>query len=91
VTPALRLGEKARIGWYEAHFLEDLRKLLGVEPVKDSEGNVIQEPALSLWANFRQRALDTAMVRSPRNGLEDRNRIAGAIKTSAGSCGDFLD
>lgn len=42
--------------------LEDLRKLLGVESVKDAEGNIIQEPALSLWANFRQRALDTAIV-----------------------------
>jgi plasmid replication initiation protein len=42
--------------------LEDLRKPLGLELVKDSEGNVIQEPALSLWANFRQRALDTAIA-----------------------------
>jgi hypothetical protein len=42
--------------------LEDLRKLLGVESVKDAEGNIIQEAALSLWANFRQRAVDTAMM-----------------------------
>jgi hypothetical protein len=42
--------------------LEDLRKLLGLESVKDAEGNVIQEAALSLWANFRQRALDIGIL-----------------------------
>jgi plasmid replication initiation protein len=42
--------------------LEDLRKLLGLESVKDAEGNLLQEAPLSLWANFRQRALDTAIV-----------------------------
>jgi hypothetical protein len=42
--------------------LEDLRKLLGVESVKDADGNIIQEPALSLWANFRQRALDPPIL-----------------------------
>jgi plasmid replication initiation protein len=42
--------------------LEDLRKLLGVESVKDAEGNIIQESTLSLWANFRQRALDIAIL-----------------------------
>jgi plasmid replication initiation protein len=26
------------------------------------EGNVIQEPPLPVWANFRQRALDTAIL-----------------------------
>jgi plasmid replication initiation protein len=42
--------------------LEDLRKLLGLESVKDAEGNVVQEAPLSLWANFRQRALDVAIL-----------------------------
>lgn len=42
--------------------LEDLRKILGLESVKDGEGNILQEPPLPIWANFRQRALDTAMV-----------------------------
>jgi hypothetical protein len=57
------LSEKVRIGRRKKRIsLEDLRKLLGVESVKDAEGNIIQEAALSLWANFRQRALDTAMV-----------------------------
>jgi hypothetical protein len=42
--------------------LEDLRKLLGLELVKDADGNMVQEAPLSLWANFRQRALDIAML-----------------------------
>jgi plasmid replication initiation protein len=41
--------------------LEDLRKLLGLESVKDAEGNIVQEAPLSLWANFRQRSLDVAI------------------------------
>jgi Initiator Replication protein len=46
-------GEKARHGWKE---------VLGLESVKDAEGNVIQEAPLPIWANFRQRALDIAML-----------------------------
>jgi hypothetical protein len=42
--------------------LEDLRKVLGLELVKDAEGNVIQEPPFPVWANLRQRALDTAIA-----------------------------
>jgi plasmid replication initiation protein len=42
--------------------LEQLRKVLGLESIKDTEGNVIQEAPLPVWANFRQRALDTAVV-----------------------------
>ena len=42
--------------------LDDLRRLLGLESVKDAEGNIIQEAPLSLWANFRQRALDVAIL-----------------------------
>ena len=42
--------------------LEDLRKVLGLESVKDTDGNVIKEPPLPIWANFRQRALDTAIA-----------------------------
>jgi plasmid replication initiation protein len=30
--------------------------------VKDVDGKTIKEPPLSLWANFRQRALDPAML-----------------------------
>jgi plasmid replication initiation protein len=42
--------------------LEDLRKVLGLETVKDAEGSVIQEPPLPVWANFRQRSLDVAIT-----------------------------
>ena len=57
-------------GWAKNHVkagttsisLEDLRKVLGLESIKDAEGNVIQEPPLPIWANFRQRALDTAIL-----------------------------
>lgn len=42
--------------------LEDLRKVLGLESVKDADGNIIQEAPLSLWANFRQRSLDVAIL-----------------------------
>jgi hypothetical protein len=42
--------------------LEELRKVLGLESVKDAEGKIIQEAPLPVWANFRQRALDIAVV-----------------------------
>jgi plasmid replication initiation protein len=42
--------------------LEQLRKVLGLESVKDADGNIIQEAPLPIWANFRQRALDVAIL-----------------------------
>ena len=36
--------------------------MLGLESVKDADGNIIQEAPLPVWANFRQRALDVAVV-----------------------------
>ena len=42
--------------------LEQLRKVLGLESVQDAEGRIIQEAPLPVWANFRQRALDTAIA-----------------------------
>ena len=42
--------------------LEQLRKVLGLDPVKDVGGNVIREARLAPWANFRQRALDIAIA-----------------------------
>jgi plasmid replication initiation protein len=41
---------------------EQLRKVLGLESVKDAVGNIIQEAPLAVWANLRQRALDTAIT-----------------------------
>ena len=37
--------------------------MLGLESVKDATGNIIQEAPLAVWANLRQRALDTAMIK----------------------------
>jgi plasmid replication initiation protein len=42
--------------------VEQIRKVMGLESVKDAAGNVIQEAPLPIWANFRQRALDTAIA-----------------------------
>lgn len=42
--------------------LEEARKLFGLETVKDANGKIIRESPLSLWGNFRQRALNTAMA-----------------------------
>ena len=42
--------------------LEQLRKVLGLGSAKDTDGNIIQEAPLPVWANLRQRALDTAMT-----------------------------
>ena len=41
--------------------LATLRKILGLEDVKDNSGKVIQDAPLELWANLRQRALDVAL------------------------------
>lgn len=42
--------------------LEELRKVIGLGSVKNVDGKIIKEPPLSLWANFRQRALDPAIL-----------------------------
>jgi len=41
--------------------LEELRRVFGLESVKDTEGNVIKEAPLPVWANFQQRALEVAL------------------------------
>ena len=41
--------------------LPQIRKVLGLESVKDADGKIIREAPLPVWANFRQRALDTAI------------------------------
>jgi plasmid replication initiation protein len=42
--------------------LEELRRVFGLEPIKDPEGNVIKEAPLPVWANFQQRAIDVAIL-----------------------------
>ena len=42
--------------------LEHLRTVLGLDSVKDADGNIIREARLAAWANFRQRALNVAIA-----------------------------
>jgi plasmid replication initiation protein len=42
--------------------LEELRSVLGLDSVKDADGNVVREARLAAWANFRQRALNIAIA-----------------------------
>ena len=102
---ALRSQYALRLyGWAKKHVeagttsisLEDLRKVLGLESVKDTDGNVIKEPPLPIWANFRQRALDVAilginnniskrLVHSPVIGLGDGHHTSvhgGGLKAT---------
>jgi plasmid replication initiation protein len=60
--------------------LEELRKVLGLESVKDAAGNLIQEPPLPIWANFRQRALDTAIAEI--NEKTDLNILLESLERS---------
>ena len=41
--------------------LEELRRVFGLESIKDAQGNIIKEAPLPIWANFQQRALDVAI------------------------------
>jgi hypothetical protein len=54
------VGQKVRLRRYEAHHFG--RAVLGLESVKDAEVKVIQNAPLPVWANFRQRALDVAIL-----------------------------
>ena len=46
---------------YKRVSLATLRKILGLEAIKDNSGRVVQEAPLELWANVKQRALDQAL------------------------------
>jgi hypothetical protein len=41
--------------------LATLRKILGLEDVKDNSGKVVQDAPLEFWSNVKQRALDHAL------------------------------
>jgi hypothetical protein len=41
--------------------LANLRKILGLEDIRDESGNLVQEAPLEAWANVKQRALDHAL------------------------------
>jgi plasmid replication initiation protein len=46
---------------YKRVSLAILRKILGLEHIKDNSGRVVQDAPLELWANVKQRALDQAL------------------------------
>jgi hypothetical protein len=56
--------------------LEQLRKVLGVELVRDADGKTIKEAPLPVWANFRQRSLDTAIT-----GINEKMDVNIEIKS----------
>jgi plasmid replication initiation protein len=61
--------------------LEQLRKVLGLESVKDAAGNIIKEAPLPVWANLRQRALDTAIREI--NKKTDLNIVLQSLERSS--------
>jgi plasmid replication initiation protein len=46
---------------YKRVSLATLRKVLGLEEIKDNSGRVVQEARLKIWENVKQRALDVAL------------------------------
>jgi plasmid replication initiation protein len=46
---------------YKRVSLATLRKILGLEEIKDNSGRVVQQAPLELWANVKRRALDPAL------------------------------
>jgi hypothetical protein len=46
---------------YKRVSLATLRKILGLEDIRDNSGRVVQEAPLEVWANVKQRALDPAL------------------------------
>jgi hypothetical protein len=54
--------------------LEELRKVLGLESVRDAEGNIIHQAPLSLWASFSPTGAGHCDSGDHQeDGLEDRN------------------
>jgi hypothetical protein len=65
--------------------LEELRTVLGLDPVKDTDGNVIREARLGAWANFR-RVLAPRLDRSQKGPILC-TRVAGeAVPGSKSNC-----
>jgi hypothetical protein len=61
--------------------LEQLRTVLGLDSVKDADGKVVKEAPLPVWANLRQRALDTAIKQI--NAKTDLNIAIESIERAA--------
>jgi hypothetical protein len=61
--------------------LEQLRTVLGLDSVKDADGKVIRKAPLPVWANLRQRALETAI--KDINAKTDLNIAIESIERAA--------
>jgi hypothetical protein len=70
--------------------LEQLRKVLGLESVKD--GNIIQEAPLPIWGKSASEGFGHGdLGDQSENGLKCCTRLVGAVKASAGDCVDICD
>jgi hypothetical protein len=86
-------------GWVKKHVtsgtkrisLEQLRKLLGLESVQDAAGKIIQAPFASLGEFSAKSVGYCDRGDHQEDGHKHRNRVACAIKISAGNVGDFFD
>jgi plasmid replication initiation protein len=60
---AVRLYEWAKhaAGGTKRITVEDIRKLFGLELVKDADGKIVRESPLAVWGNLRQRAVEVAL------------------------------
>jgi hypothetical protein len=66
--------------------LPQLRKVPGLESIKDAAGNIIQEAPLAVWANLRRRSLDTAIAEiNKKTDLNIALESLGRSKTWAGN------
>ncbi len=58
--------------------LAQLRKILGLEDIRDESGNLVQEAPLESWANVKQRALDHALSEiNERSDIEMKVEFTG--------------
>lgn len=85
VSPGFRSQYAIRFfSWAKTHVgttrvsVDEIRKVLGLEPVRDADGKLIREAPLSLWANFKHRALDLAI--GEINKKTDLNIELGSIE-----------
>jgi plasmid replication initiation protein len=55
-----------------------LRKILGLEDIRDESGNLVQQAPLESWANVKQRALDHALNEiNKRSDIEMKVEFTG--------------
>ena len=66
--------------------------MLGLDSVKNVDRNIIQEAPLPVWANFRLRALDTAIAEiNKKTDLNISLESLGAIKHRRVTHFEFFD